>query len=77
MREFTITASEVGTVCGISKFVRPKSLWEAKLNEWSTSSNNESTDFGKQTEYSVVREYEKITGNNVIYPGNTLKSWSD
>jgi hypothetical protein len=33
LKSFKITASEVATVCGLSKYSLPKSLWQAKLQQ--------------------------------------------
>jgi len=39
-KDYKITASEVATACGISKYALPRSLWQAKINNWESNQEN-------------------------------------
>lgn len=65
MRRVGIGGSEVGAICGLSKYKSAYSIYLSKLNELPEEQQSDSAHFGNVLEDIVAKEFTRVTGKKV------------
>lgn len=65
-REGRLTASDWGTILGLNKYSRPKSVAESKIFPGNGFKGNVATEWGKKYEEVATRTYERRNNTKVI-----------
>ena len=70
-RAVSIGGSDAAAICGLSKYKTPLQVYYEKVDKTYEVPENDAMYWGNMHEPTVLKEYEKRTGKNVLIPNVT------